>query len=154
MAAACQEHGALGADVTETVVNGPIHYASIREHWDWVRVGIEEILAEQPQLTFRPEDVYAMCLKNDAHLWVAPQGFVISTTEVDEFTGNQTFLIWLAWAKERGQNCATQYIGFFEKVARESGYKQIETRTPVSKLESYFLAEGWTKHSVIYTREL
>ena len=91
MAAACQEHGALGADVTETVVNGPIHYASIREHWDWVRVGIEEILAEQPQLTFRPEDVYAMCLKNDAHLWVAPQGFVISTTEVDEFTGNQTF---------------------------------------------------------------
>ena len=33
--------------------------ADIRDHWHWVRDGIQEILEDQKQLTFIPEDVYA-----------------------------------------------------------------------------------------------
>jgi len=152
MAAAYQEHGALGADVTETAVNPQI--VSVRDHWEWVKRGVEEILAEQPQLTFRPEDVYAACLSEQAHLWVVPEGFVITTGERDQFTGSRTFLFWLVWAKERGQNFRDKYYPFFEHVARENGFQKIETRTPVSALEEYLVAEGWTKDTVIYTREL
>lgn len=30
----------------------------IREEWPWVRRGVEEILKQDPHLTFVPEDVY------------------------------------------------------------------------------------------------
>ncbi len=139
---------AVGEQVTEPTL------ANIRQEWAWVKGGIEEILAEQPQLTFRPEDVYAACLNGDAHLWLAPEGFVVSTESLDEYTGTRTFFLWLAWAKNRGENCAMKYIGFFEKTAKQYGFSRIETRTPIGALETYFLADGWKKDTVIYTREL
>lgn len=152
MAVAWQEPGAQDAE--DTVTEGRPTFAQVREEWVWVKRGIEEILAEQPQLTFRPEDVYAACLNGEAHLWVAPEGFVITTAEVDEFTGEKTFLLWLAWAKNRGQSCAIKYLPFFAELARENGFQNIETRTPITALEDYFLAEGWKKDTVVYTREL
>jgi hypothetical protein len=150
--AECQDLGVQGAEGM-VAADKPI-LAHIREEWVWVKRGIEEILAEQPQLTFRPEDVYAACLNEEAHLWVAPEGFVITTAERDEFTGARTFLLWLAWAKNRGQSCAIKYLPFFAELARENCFKNIETRTPIAALEDYFLAEGWKKDTVIYTREL
>jgi hypothetical protein len=152
MAGAWQEPGAQDAEGM-VAADKPI-LTHIREEWVWVKRGIEEILAEQPQLTFRPEDVYAACLNEEAHLWVAPEGFVITTAERDEFTGARTFLLWLAWAKNRGQSCAIKYLPFFAELARENCFKNIETRTPIAALEDYFLAEGWKKDTVIYTREL
>jgi hypothetical protein len=147
-----QVHGAQDVDTMAAAAN-PAR-ANIREEWAWVKQGIKEILAEQPQLTFIPEDVYAACLNQEAHLWVAPEGFVITTAERDEFTGARTFLLWLAWAKNRGQSCAIRYLPFFTQLARDSGFKTLETRTPISALEAYFLAEGWNKDTVVYTREL
>lgn len=143
---------AQGVDVTEA--EDKPAFASIRLEWDWVKRGIEEILAEQTQLTFRPEDVYAACLNGEAHLWVAPEGFVITTAEVDEFTGAKTFLVWLAWAKKRGASCVIKYYSFFAQVAKDSGFSTIEVRTPVTALEDYLLAEGWKKDTVVYTREV
>ena len=152
MAAVWQERGEQDAENMATE-DKPL-LANVRQEWDWVKQGIDEILAEQPQLTFRPEDVYAAVLNGEALLWVAPEGFVITTEQSDEFTGAKTFFIWLAWAKKRGQSCAIKYLPFFAKLAKENGYKNIETRTPVSTLEDYFLVEGWVKDTVIYTREL
>jgi hypothetical protein len=149
------EHQALGAqdaDDTDTA-HKPV-YGDVRLEWDWVKQGVEEILAEQPQLTFRPEDVYAACLNEEAHLWTAPEGFVISSIETDQFTGAKTLLLWLAWTKNRGQNCAIKYLPFFVGLARENGFKNIETRTPIPALENYFLAEGWKKDTVVYTRDV
>tara|TARA_B110000977_G_scaffold5770_1_gene8136 strand:+ start:251 stop:703 length:453 start_codon:yes stop_codon:yes gene_type:complete len=147
-----QEHGKQDVGATATAAKPAL--AHVRDEWSWVKQGIEEILAEQPQLTFRPEDVYAACLNEEAYLWVAPEGFVITTAERDEFTGARTFFLWLAWAKDRGQSCAIKYISFFTSVAKENGFENIETRTPVTALEKYFLADGWKKETVVYTREL
>ena len=72
--------------------------ANIRQEWDWVKIGIQEILDAQTQLTFRPEDVYAECVSGAATLFVDEhQSFAVTTVEVDRFTGQNTFLIWLAW---------------------------------------------------------
>jgi hypothetical protein len=128
--------------------------ADIRQEWAWVKEGIEEVLVEQPQLTYRPEDIYAQCVNGDALLWVAPEGFVVSSGFKDEFNDKSTFLIWIAWAKQRGQNCAVKYYDFFAKNAAEAGYDKIETRTAVSQVERYLLSDGWRKEAVIFTREL
>lgn len=126
----------------------------IRVEWDWVKPGIEEILSGSPQLTFRPEDVYAACMSQQAALWCAPEGFVVTTAEVDEFTGDRTLLIWLAWAREKGQNCALKYYSFFAQGAKREGFKNIEVRSAVPQMENYLLSNGWQKDTVVYTREL
>ena len=152
MAAVWQERGEQ--DVASMATEDKPLLANVRQEWDWVKRGIEEIIAEQPQLTFRPEDVYAAVLNGEALLWVAPEGFVITTEQSDEFTGAKTFFVWLAWAKERGQSCVVKYYSFFAQIAKQHGFSNIEVRTPITALEEYLLAEGWIKDTVIYTREL
>lgn len=142
-------------DATDTAENAAKpELGNIREEWSWVKSGIEEILAEQPQLTFRSEDVYAACLNGEALLWVAPEGFVITTEEGDQFTRAKTFFVWLAWAKKRGDSCVIKYYPYFAQVAKEHGFSSIEVRTPFKTLEDYLLVEGWKKDTVVYTRAL
>ena len=89
--------------------------ADIRDHWHWVRDGIQEILEAQKQLTFIPEEVYAACVNGEAQLWVAPEGFVITTGLKDEYARTSTLLIWIAWAEERGKDCVLKYMTFFSE---------------------------------------
>ena len=139
--------------VGEQHINEPL-LADIRKEWHWVKPGIEEILAEQPQLTYKPEDVYAAVLMQQAVLWITPEGFVVSTQEQDQFNGDVTLLIWVAWAKKRGQNCAIKHYEFFASNDKEAGFKKIEVRSPVPAIEKYLITEGWQKDTVVYTREL
>ena len=67
-----------------------------------MKQGLEEILHLDPNLTWRPEDVYASVIAGDSHLWVHPNFFNISTVETDLFTGDKTFLLWVSWARQRG----------------------------------------------------
>ena len=128
--------------------------ADIRHEWHWVKPGIEEILSADSDLTFLPEDVYAYCKSGAALLWVTDDGFVVTTTETDEFTGDKTFLVWLAWAKSRGSNLAVLHYEFFAGRAREVGYAQIEVRSSVPALQKYLPDNGWKIATVVYTRDL
>ena len=148
-----QEQEQATQDVDTVQVAEPF-FGDIAVHCYWVLPAVQEILDAQPQLTFTAADVYIACEEGSAALWIAEEGFVISTGETDDFTGDRTFLVWLAWAKERGQNCVIKHYDFFEEVARETGFKNIEVRTPIKKLESYLLDEGWQLDTAIYTREL
>jgi len=129
-------------------------WADISENSYWVLPAVQEILDEQPQLKFSVEDVYNACHAGTATLWVAEEGFVVSTGETDQFTGDRTFILWLAWTMNRGQNCVFKYYDFFAKAAKEMNFKTVETRTPIRRLEPHLLAQGWTLDTVVYTREL
>jgi|VirMetMinimDraft_7_1064189.scaffolds.fasta_scaffold122708_2 hypothetical protein len=147
-----QAHGEQGADNTAAEAN-PV-FSDIRTEGYWVIPAVQEILDEQPQLSFTTNDICIACKEGSAALWVAKEGFVISTGETDTFTGDRTFLVWVAWARDRRQSCVIKYYEFFADVARESGFKHIEVRTPIRKLEPYLIAEGWDIDTVVYTREL
>ena len=56
--------------------------ANIRAEWDWVKLGIEEVLHLDVNADYRPEDVYASCVMGESYLWVHPEGFVVTTSEV------------------------------------------------------------------------
>jgi hypothetical protein len=141
------KHNVVTVDIEPRVTD-------IRDAWDWVKTGVEEILAEQSQLTFRPEDVYAECLKGNAVLWTTSEGFIVSTTLVDSFNREETFLVWLAWAKKRGGNCVVKHFPFFQKKAREAGYKHIEVRSPVKAMNEYLTQQNWSIDTVVYKRGL
>jgi len=125
-----------------------------RREWDWIRPGVEEILRSSRSLTYRAEDVYAACVNQQAVLWITSEGFVVSTTETDTFTGKKTMFLWLAWAKEKGNSLVSKYQSFFERVAREAGYSYLETRSPFLGLMPHLESHGWSIDTVVYTREL
>lgn len=127
----------------------------IRKVWRKVRRGIRSILLEQSQLTFIPEDVYAACVNGQALLWTTDEGFVITTSEVDEFNDERSFLIWLAFAYGgTGGKLVMKHQQFFENAARDAGYKALEVRSPVLGLKEYLLFQGWEIDTIVYTRRL
>lgn len=129
--------------------------ANIREEWGWVRPGIEEVLSLDGYAGYRPEDVYAACLSNEATLWVHPDGFVVTTSEISRYTGEKTFLLWIASAKTRGGAVATDYTAFFEGVAKESKHVLLKTMTPHEPLAEYLVANsGWQKIYTILGKDL
>lgn len=128
--------------------------ADIDAEWHWVKEGVEEILSEQPQLTFTARTVYDACKAEQAVLWVTSEGFVISTGETDSFSGERTFLLWLAWAKDRGGNVAVKHSTFFVEAARSAGFSKIETRSPVPALREYLVGAGWNIETVVFVRHL
>jgi uncharacterized protein YmfQ (DUF2313 family) len=139
---------------TGTVAAVEPFVSDVRREWDWVKPGVEEILRNAKTLTYRAEDVYAACVNGQAVLWVTSEGFVVSTTEVDNFTGKKTMFLWLAWAKEKGNSLVSRYQSFFERVAREAGYSYLETRSPFLGLMSHLETNGWTVDTVVYTRAI
>ena len=126
----------------------------IREDWDRVRVGVEAILQAHPQLPFRPEDVYAEVVAGHAIYWKAPEGFVVTSIEVDRFTPKKTLLIWLAWSEQQGQRNVLKYQDFFQKVAVEIGAEAVEVRTTVRQMEDILIDHGWEIDQVVYRYRL
>ena len=126
--------------------------ADIRKEWDWVKVGVKEILIDQPQLTYRPEDVYAECVNGNATLFVLGKNFAITTVYLDKYTDDKIFLGWLTWGKNI-QN-AHKYVHFFEKVARDCGCVYMEGRTSIDRLGEYYLENDWKLETRVFRRKL
>ena len=126
----------------------------IRPEWGWVRPIIERILERSPQFTYLPEDVYTACKSGNAQFWVNDDGFVISAIEVDRFTGEKSFFIWLAGAKEIGGDQALAFDEFFCQVALQSGCTRMETRTSVPEVGDHLSNAGWKKDHVVYSQDL
>ena len=132
--------------------------ADIRREWDWVRPGVEEIIAAQPQLTYRPEDVYAACVNQEATLFVrkgAPgNDFAVTIVEFDKYSGEKGLFMWLAYLKQRGKKQASKLMEFFEQVGRDCGCSYVELKTPLEPLGTYYLKNGWELDTKVYTRRL
>ena len=129
--------------------------ANIREEWDWVKLGIEEILHLDPNLTYRPEDVYASCVSGESQLWVHPNFFNVATIEVDPYTGAKTFLLWLSWAKERGGANAVTFASFYEAVAKQYGCQRIETKSCQMPAVEYAVEKvGWEITEITFGKDL
>ena len=141
------------SDTSTAQVSDPV-LGDIAIEWDWVKEGIKEILEVDKGLTFSPDHVYAACLAQQAILWVAEGGFVISTGETDIFNGERTFLVWLAWAEKRGDNLAVKHLPFFEAAAKGAGFSKIEVRSAVPEVVSYLENTGWEVDTVVFKRYL
>jgi len=142
-------------NLPETVTQGGDPYlADIRKEWDWVSKGVQEILDGTPALTYRAEDVYAECVNGQALLWITGEGFVVTTVEVDRFTGDKTLLVWLAWARHRGEKKAAYYLPFFEQKARDARLQKMEVRSAVRQMIDYLENDGWLLDHIVYTRDV
>ncbi len=127
---------------------------NIREDWDRMRPHIEFLLDDCPNLAFRVEDVYAEVVAENAVYWKAPEGFVVSTTEVNRFTGQKTFFIWIACAYKRGDRNMLKYYPFFQALAKELGMEALEVQTSHEAIQPILLDAGWYLETVVYRLEV
>ena len=136
------------------VSNNPV-VGNIRQEWDWVKMGIEEILHLDKNLTFRPEDVYASVISGESVLYIHDNFFNVVTIEVDQFTGQRTLLLWLSWAKERGGANAVTYAKFYEDLARQMNCQRVETRSAQMRAVEYAVEQvGWEIKEIIFGKDI
>ena len=139
-------------DMAESAGN-PVE-ADIDEHISWVAPAINDILEDNPMLTYTAADVYLACKQGAATLWVTKDGMVVTTGETDIFTGRRTMLIWVAWAWKRGMNLVAVHQEFFRRQARDLGFVKMEVRSAVPELKDYILSQGWELDTIVYTRDV
>ena len=132
-------------------------FSDVRVEWDWIKPQIEAILKDQPELTYRSEDVYANCINGSARL-VTLDGnkFAIIEVITDTFTYKKSLNIWIAGVTKEGKSGATilSYTGFFEKVARECECSYLECSTTKVSLGRLYSSIGMTLKLQTYVKEL
>jgi hypothetical protein len=125
------------------VSNNPV-VASIRNEWDWVKPGIEEILSLDPNATIRPEDVYHSVLSGESALYIHDNFFVVATIDVDQFNGRRTLSSVLSWAKERGGRNFITHSKWFEDLARQFNCERVEAKSSQMPVVDYAVKNmGW-----------
>ena len=126
----------------------------IRGHWHWIKPEIENILERSPQFTYMPEDVYAACKSGVAQCFVHAGGFVITQIDIDRFTGDKSLVLWLAGAKQRGNDYSGMFSDFFKRVAQFHGCVKVQTSTAVPEVSEHLQGIGWKLNQIIYTQTL
>jgi len=117
-----------------------LEITDIREVWDQVRPGLEDIKKRfQPE--WRPEDVYSRCVSGDWTLFMAAgvDGFLICTKHVDLFS--LKIRLYVEAAFYRGQSDPFEvFMPEIIRIAKEIGAIDIEFRSPRTGYER----KGWT----------
>ena len=126
----------------------------IRSTWNIVKPGLESILADNPTLTFIPEDVYSECVNERAFLFTSPVGFLVLTIKVDQFTKDKTLYMWIAYTYEKGGHEWLAHEEWIESVAKQLDCKFIEAQSNVPAFESYAVKNGWDLDTRIYRRKV
>tara|TARA_R100000995_G_scaffold84526_1_gene63482 strand:+ start:1834 stop:2274 length:441 start_codon:yes stop_codon:yes gene_type:complete len=137
----------------KSTIEEPV-YTDIRKCWNVIKTGILEVLKENPHLTYIPEDVYSECVNERAFLYTSPVGFLILTTEVDQFTKDKTLLLWIAYTYNKGGHNWLSHEEWFNNLAREAGCKYLEARSRVPEMESYVEQIGWELDTRIYRKKV
>ena len=137
----------------KSTIEKPV-YTDIRKCWDLIKTGILDILKENPHLTYIPEDVYSECVNERAFLYTSPVGFLVLTTEVDQFTKDKTLLLWIAYTYKKGGHNWLAHNDWFNNLAKEAGCKYLEARSRVPEMESYTRTIGWELDTRIYRKEV
>lgn len=131
--------------------------SDIRKEWDWVKIGVGEILLQHPTLTYRPEDIYASCIVGESHLiTVEKSKFVVLKISTDEFSLDKTLFMWLCWVAPEirsGENMK-EYMEYFMALARKEGCKYLETGTTTKALGRLYTSIGMELTTMTYRLEI
>lgn len=127
--------------------------ADIRDVWDWIRPGIEEIMGGA-SVDWRPEDLYACCLYGQAEIYMDPEtgGFLITQERQMPFKNEKFLLLWVG--HDKGGEAFHKHIREVESIALAKGCSHIEfwsSRKGMARLGSKY---GYEPLATVYTKVL
>mgnify|MGYP001378065774 FL=1 len=122
----------------------PLAFEDVREQWDVIKPGLIEVNKDR-QPDWRLEDVYASLVNGNSHLLMdrarTQTGFMVVESVPIPFRNAQKLLIWIAYDPEP-ESLAT-YASEIEKLARDTGHKQIEFLTPHNGVKELGIRFGY-----------
>ena len=123
----------------------------IRECWDFVKPGLEDI-RKNWDVPWRLEDVYAACRYGQAFCYVNKEenAFAIVEEHQCQYTLEKHLHIWIAYAYE-GQGMIDKYLPELEKLAKQYGYRKI---TMSSHRPGWRKQPGWQAGMTTYIHEV
>ena len=132
-----------------------LDFVDIREVWDTVKVGLEHV-SKDTSPDWRLEDVYAECVRGEAHILMDPArtatGFVILQSVRIPFQSAAKLLIWIAY--DPVEHSLATYWDELETLARNTGHKQIEFLSPHEGLWSLAQAGGYQLQWAVLNKKL
>ena len=132
-----------------------LDFVDIREVWDTVKVGLEYV-SEDTSADWRLEDVYAECVRGEAHILMdtarTTTGFIILQSVRIPFQQAAKLLIWIAY--DPVENSLATYCEELETLARNTGHKQIEFLSPHEGLWSLAQASGYHLNWAVMNKKL
>jgi hypothetical protein len=132
-----------------------LDFVDIREVWDTVKVGLEYV-SEDTSADWRLEDVYAECVRGEAHILMdtarTTTGFIILQSVRIPFQQAAKLLIWIAY--DPIENSLATYCKELETLARNTGHKQIEFLSPHKGLWSLAQANGYNLNWAVMNKKL
>lgn len=127
----------------------------IRTEWYRVKPALEELLAANKHLQWRPTHIYTECYNGEADLWLVPEGFAITKAVTDTWSGRRRLLVWIGYTYKRGSKAFLKYLNYFDDVAKELGCQDLEIWSDVAELEPYYTgALGFEVMARAYVREV
>lgn len=122
----------------------------IRRVWEKVLTGLWAIKRDMP-VYWRPEDVYAKCVNGSAHLYTAPEGFVVLEKRTNAYTLEVELLVWIAYGE--GPGLMEKYQQQIEDIGRGVGAARLVMYSPRRGFEKR-ADMGWEFETAIYRRPL
>lgn len=122
----------------------PLAFEDVREQWDVIKEGLDEV-RKGCKPDWRVEDVYTSLINGNSHLLMdrarTQTGFMVIESVPIPFQNAQKLLIWIAYDPE--PESAVAYASEIEKLARDTGHKQIEFLTPHERVKDLGIRFGY-----------
>jgi hypothetical protein len=128
--------------------------SNIEDEWERVKPPLDALFAECPSFDSKAEYVYEACLKEEADLWMTPEGFLVTRFLKDEDTGIRTLFLWVCCSFGGKLGGVGQYFPFLEVVAKHTDCKYIETWSQRAGMERYLAKQGYDLYYRAYRKEV
>jgi len=118
--------------------------ADIEEEWSELAPLLEALIRRSPRFGLSLSEVRCDCLNEEADLWKAPEGYLVTKFIRDPVSQEKTLFMWIACAKNPGVDMGTKYLSFFDEVAKYTGCRYIELWSSRAGMGRYLAPHGFS----------
>ena len=117
--------------------------SDIDEEWPTIEPHLARLCRLNPTFGLEPKHVYDDCAQDEANLWMAPEGFLVTRFVTDDGTGARTLFMWVSCAFAPGADIGAKYLPFFEEVAKYMKCAYIEAWSSRVGMGRYLARQGF-----------
>lgn len=130
----------------------------VKQLWPDIRPGLDAVIRKTTP-SWIPEDVYAVIMQGRAWVMIGRQagefaGFVVVSSENDQFTGSAVPMIWIAYSKEKIEGMLEFVLDEVCKLIKAQGGRQVIMHSPRSGWQKLAPHLGFTLRDVIWSKDL
>lgn len=130
----------------------------VKQFWPEIRTGLEAVI-KKTNPSWIPEDVYAVVMQGRAWVGVGFQdlefaGFIVVSSENDQFTGTSSPMIWIAYSKEKIEGMLEFVLDEVCKIIKSQGGRQVIMHSPRAGWQKLAPHLGFELRDVIWSKDL